>query len=59
MIIIVIEHISNADQDRKADLKNVWWYLHIVETKMGHKGFQQAIIAIFGPSSSIEKSTPE
>ncbi len=61
MIITVIEPIrsSNTDKDGKADFKNVWWYLHIVKKEMGHKGFEEAINVIPGPSSSNEKSMPE
>lgn len=33
--------------------------LRIVKTEMGHKGFQQAINAISGPSSCNEKSAAD
>lgn len=58
MIILVVKHIRNTDQDMEADLKNVGMFiLRIVKTEMGCKGFQQAIIAMSGPSSCNEMST--
>lgn len=57
MIILMIEHIRNTDQERKADFNMS--DVNRQEIRTGNKGFQQAINETSGPSFCDVNSTPD
>lgn len=57
MIILMIEHIRNTDQERKADFNMS--DANRQEIRTGNKGFQQAINETSGPSFCNVNSTPD